>query len=207
MARTLDERARNYLDSKMTYAEKLRDSRWQEKRLLVMNRDGFRCRNCDAKEGATLNVHHVYYLKGKAPWEYPDEALWTICEDCHKDFERMRREYEWAASFINPKRYSLFCVMASSLANLLSGETAGQIQESAYLTARMADILQENFPSVLPPNRRGIDDEPENKKPPAEVLREIELNIKQARGRGRMDVAAGLEQLASCVRLEMEVQQ
>lgn len=31
-----------------------------------------------------LNVHHKYYVKGKSPWEYSDEALITLCEDCHK---------------------------------------------------------------------------------------------------------------------------
>lgn len=36
------------------------------------------------KEMKGLNVHHRYYIKGKAPWEYEDDALITLCEDCHK---------------------------------------------------------------------------------------------------------------------------
>lgn len=31
-----------------------------------------------------LNVHHKYYVYGKKPWEYDDEALVTLCEDCHQ---------------------------------------------------------------------------------------------------------------------------
>ena len=31
-----------------------------------------------------LNVHHKYYVKGKTPWEYKDDALITLCENCHK---------------------------------------------------------------------------------------------------------------------------
>ena len=31
-----------------------------------------------------LNVHHNYYIEGHKPWEYEDEALVTLCEDCHK---------------------------------------------------------------------------------------------------------------------------
>lgn len=31
-----------------------------------------------------LNVHHTYYVEGKNPWEYPDDALETLCEDCHQ---------------------------------------------------------------------------------------------------------------------------
>jgi hypothetical protein len=30
-----------------------------------------------------LHVHHRYYLRGKKPWEYDDDALTTLCEDCH----------------------------------------------------------------------------------------------------------------------------
>jgi len=62
-----------------------RDSRWQRKRLEIMERDGWTCRSCGAKgEGVTLNVHHAYYEAGKKPWEYPNDAMVTWCEDCHK---------------------------------------------------------------------------------------------------------------------------
>ena len=56
---------------------------WQKKRLRIMERDGFRCRECGDKE-TTLNVHHSYYTKGAKPWEYPDESLRTLCEECHE---------------------------------------------------------------------------------------------------------------------------
>lgn len=36
---------------------------------------------------STLHVHHKYYEPGKKPWEYPDEALITLCESCHSDEE------------------------------------------------------------------------------------------------------------------------
>ena len=31
-----------------------------------------------------LNIHHKYYVQGKAPWDYPDNALETLCIDCHR---------------------------------------------------------------------------------------------------------------------------
>jgi 5-methylcytosine-specific restriction endonuclease McrA len=31
-----------------------------------------------------LNVHHKYYIQGHKPWDYKDDALVTLCEDCHK---------------------------------------------------------------------------------------------------------------------------
>lgn len=31
-----------------------------------------------------LAVHHLYYVYSKLPWEYPNEALITLCNHCHK---------------------------------------------------------------------------------------------------------------------------
>lgn len=31
-----------------------------------------------------LNIHHKFYTRGRKPWEYPNDALITLCEDCHK---------------------------------------------------------------------------------------------------------------------------
>lgn len=39
-----------------------------------------------------MHVHHKYYLKGANPWEYPLEALCTLCPACHASLEQMRAE-------------------------------------------------------------------------------------------------------------------
>lgn len=69
----------------MDYKEQLKDGRWQLKRSIIMERDKFTCRVCGskAKEGHTLNVHHIKYIKNRMPWEYKDEELVTLCEKCH----------------------------------------------------------------------------------------------------------------------------
>lgn len=69
--------------SSPTYAEKLRDPRWQRKRLEVMGRDNFACCHC-GEAHATLNVHHTFYRRNTSPWEYPDDSLLTLCEPCHE---------------------------------------------------------------------------------------------------------------------------
>jgi hypothetical protein len=66
----------------MTYKEKLRDPRWQRKRLEILSRDDFKCRLCGLGV-ETLHVHHKYYDKGKEPWDYDERALITLCESCH----------------------------------------------------------------------------------------------------------------------------
>lgn len=32
-----------------------------------------------------LHVHHKYYVYGRHAWEYPDDALVTLCQSCHQD--------------------------------------------------------------------------------------------------------------------------
>lgn len=69
---------------KVSYAELLKDPRWQKKRLEVMQRDGFRCQHC-LRDDKPLQVHHLVYDKDKKPWEYEDNQLITLCEDCHQN--------------------------------------------------------------------------------------------------------------------------
>lgn len=41
----------------------------------------------EALDGRTyidLNIHHKYYIIGNKPWEYKNEALTSLCIDCHK---------------------------------------------------------------------------------------------------------------------------
>jgi hypothetical protein len=66
----------------MTYSEKLKDPRWQRKRLEILQANEFKCWDCG--EGTqTLHVHHCYYEKGLMPWEYPDDSLKCLCDWCH----------------------------------------------------------------------------------------------------------------------------
>lgn len=66
----------------MTYKEQLKDPRWQKKRLEIMERDGWQCQCCFDRDN-TLTVHHKKYDNGKMAWEYDNELLITLCEDCH----------------------------------------------------------------------------------------------------------------------------
>lgn len=65
-----------------TYWEKLKDPRWQRLRLEMFNRAGWACENCGSKSD-TLHLHHGYYERGKDPWDYLQESLHVLCENCH----------------------------------------------------------------------------------------------------------------------------
>jgi len=67
----------------MNYSEKLKDPRWQKKRLEILERDKWTCRACGETE-KTLHVHHIFYLPKREPWEIPNGFLITFCEGCHK---------------------------------------------------------------------------------------------------------------------------
>lgn len=71
-----------------TYAEKLKDPRWQKKRLQIFERDQWKC-TCCADTETTLNVHHKKYI-GENPWDTPEEFLITVCEKCHGIYESIK---------------------------------------------------------------------------------------------------------------------
>lgn len=66
------------------YSELLLDPQWQKKRLEILELDNWRCRHCESKK-KTLHVHHLYYIKGRKPWEYDNSAFITYCHECHED--------------------------------------------------------------------------------------------------------------------------
>ena len=70
-----------------TYSEKLKDPRWQKKRLEVLERDEWACKRCKSKD-KTLHVHHDFY--DDEPWNTPNQFLQTMCDKCHK------REHKWS---------------------------------------------------------------------------------------------------------------
>ena len=66
----------------VSYSEILRHPFWQRKKNGILERDNYTCQRC-AETLSNLQVHHLYYIANKLPWEYPDEALLTLCDLCH----------------------------------------------------------------------------------------------------------------------------
>jgi hypothetical protein len=64
------------------YAQKLKDPRWQRKRLEALSDAEFSCSICGDAD-STLHVHHRAYFKGREPWEYDVGQLQVVCESCH----------------------------------------------------------------------------------------------------------------------------
>jgi len=67
----------------MSYQEKLTESAWQETSYRINQRDDFTCQNCKTRT-ARPQTHHINYISGREPWDYPDGWLITVCPDCHE---------------------------------------------------------------------------------------------------------------------------
>ena len=72
---------------KKSYEELLQTREWKEKRDRIIKRDSNKCTFCGSPYN--LQVHHKYYSRYPDnrfvnPWNYPDDALITLCNNCHK---------------------------------------------------------------------------------------------------------------------------
>jgi hypothetical protein len=91
----------------MTYSEKLKDPRWQKKRLEVLEENEWRCEVC-FDDAQTLHVHHDKYIG--EPWETPNEYLFVLCEECHSFIHKARiKAYEYINAR-NQKDYDNICM-------------------------------------------------------------------------------------------------
>lgn len=88
-----------------TWYEKLKDPKWQRKRLKVMEEAEFKCENCYDSD-KTLNVHHGYYEKGLDPWDYDSKTLWCLCEDCHTQVMDELRDLHFQLGKVSPDKFS-----------------------------------------------------------------------------------------------------
>lgn len=84
---------------KSEYSNYWKDPRWQKFRLKILEKDGFKCAQCgDGK--SELHAHHLYYISKRKPWEYPEESVLTLCENCHTETHEDPSQFlQWETSF------------------------------------------------------------------------------------------------------------
>jgi len=129
------------------YSEKLKDPRWQKKRLEILQRDEFTCQQCSDTE-TTLHVHHIAY--SGEPWNAPNKLLITYCEDCHKHEEVSIKES--SQELIRDLKQNGFNSLAmSSLAKVFETDRGWNVYEPAYNILKMVvdDDMLWNYVSEL----------------------------------------------------------
>ena len=77
----------------MTYQEKLLDPRWLSKRVEIIDREKNVCQECD-RTYPEMHVHHKYYKRDTEPWDYPNDALLLLCDNCHRQLHYFLAEYK-----------------------------------------------------------------------------------------------------------------
>lgn len=68
--------------TKKQYRVLLKSPLWKKKREKILLRDDNTCQVCGKKR--YLQVHHIWYIVDKKPWQVPDSYLITLCRVCHK---------------------------------------------------------------------------------------------------------------------------
>lgn len=133
--------------SKKSYSEKLKDPRWQKKRLEVLEAGRWQCRKCWSKD-KELHVHHLVYDKGAQPWEYENRDLIVLCANCHKDAEdrealRLFRHY-MATTVHTVEEVRQIAGMIEAIGGDEFG-IKGQTPTASLILALMADASASDF--------------------------------------------------------------
>ena len=79
-----------FKSNKEKYYDDLNDERWKRKREKILKIHSYRC-PCGSRKN--LQIHHKYYNRypdgsWARAWDYPDNALMVLCDDCHKKYHK-----------------------------------------------------------------------------------------------------------------------
>ena len=141
----------------MTYAEKLKDPRWQLRRLTVIKAADGKCRAC-SNGLIELQVHHLVY--SGEPWEAPDSHLECLCVECHefrtaydkkmgrsltstKDILRLARFVKDAISRERPEmEISEVITLGKQRKEQFEGEIKRRLEAKNEIIVRLSDRLE-----------------------------------------------------------------
>lgn len=108
------------------YATKLRDGRWQKKRLEIFDRDGWQCYICGS--GNDLQVHHNWYIGRMEPWDYDESQLITLCGKHHEWASQVHQKLKEELSVMTPQEQNALLLKIQSL----KSETCKSVKLTAH---------------------------------------------------------------------------
>lgn len=133
----------------MTYSEKLKDPRWQKRRLELLEAADWTCRECGTKT-QTLHVHHGYYKRAADPWDYPDVVMHVLCDSCHGEMQvYMAQTHQMIGCFSKHELLSL-----SEFLYALSGGPVSRIKLFSLLDNVVSAATSEG--SAIPDDQTGF---------------------------------------------------
>lgn len=132
---------------KKSYAELLKDPRWQRKRLQILERDGWKCTSCEA-ENVTLHVNHRRYAKSGNPWEVGDADLETLCEKCHEEESSTYRRARDLLCPLSTDDKEHVCGTMTGLA-YRKGDLSSTTVTSFEFACGLSDVIRVHFQDIL----------------------------------------------------------
>ncbi len=124
-----------------TYSEKLKDPRWQKKRLEVLESDGWTCQSCNETE-LQLQVHHLKYDFNKEPWDYNVDDLITLCCDCHESVTSWKKDIKKSIENLKPNSDMMF--FYGTIIRNISGMKLNQLRQVCLLTQQIKNKNNRN---------------------------------------------------------------
>ncbi len=98
----------------MEFSEQYKHPKWQMRRLdYIRTVTEFYelttpiCEFCQS-DNKQLHVHHLAYEKGKMIWEYPDDDLILLCDDCHKEWHEKHTRIKKSIKRIESKSEKIY---------------------------------------------------------------------------------------------------
>ncbi len=67
------------------------------------------------------HIHHGYYQNNLKIWEYDNETLWCLCEDCHTIIQDIIRDLRFEMAKIHPIKLPELMPLILSLKNDING--------------------------------------------------------------------------------------
>lgn len=101
------------------YVDLLKRPEWFARRAEVIEAAGNECQGCGI-HGAAFQVHHLYYLRGRKPWEYPDDALQCLCASCHTQAGLLNEELQFLIGHLD-NHEKLFAFLKREIAEKVGG--------------------------------------------------------------------------------------
>ena len=131
---------------KESYYDLLKSPKWQKKRLEILQRDEFKCTFCESDD-KQLHVHHIYYLKGKKPWEYDNDMYKTLCDECH-DLHHRFIEPVYENLNVKVRKQDLYYEV-TALIMMLERNKNNSIQDPALILIQNPEYLDKIYQFAL----------------------------------------------------------
>ena len=120
-----------------TYSELLKRPEWNEKRKRILKRDNYTCQLCNTSHDE-MHVHHLWYEDHlPPPWEYEDDALLTLCSQCHE-----KEEFHKSFTNFGIKYLTTIGVMHTDLSEIIMIISQATDRDNFNMRDYMAQLIQ-----------------------------------------------------------------